>query len=123
GTELEGKEKDVDPWKRQPPRLEAEPGGPIEKLWGIYDQTKVEPDAMKRYKMVWDMIKIHVEFGPFVQGSVANFQRALLVKKGLMNVPKREVLTLNGFTDPWIHPTPAVYDPESWFFENPEEHA
>ena len=28
-----------------------------------------------------------------------------------MNVPKKDDLALGGFTDPWIHPTPAVYDP------------
>lgn len=122
GTEKEKAEADVDPWKRQPPRLEAEKGGPIEKLWQIYDQSKVEPDVMKRHKLVWDMIKIHVENGPFVQGSVANFKRVIPTSTDLRNVPKPEDLTLGGFTDPWIHPTPAVYDPESWFFDNPEAH-
>src|SRR3712207_725061 len=60
GTEKEGAEKDVNPWERDPPRLEPEPGGVVEKLWAIYDQTKVEPDVMKRHQMVWDMIKLHV---------------------------------------------------------------
>jgi len=115
-------EKDVSPWERKPPRLEAEPGGPVEQLWKIYDQTKVEADPMKRHKLVWDMIKIHVDHGPFVQGSVANFPRPFIVKSGLTNVPKKEDLALGGFTDPWIHPTPAVYDPETWFWDNPDEH-
>ena len=58
-------EKDVDPWKRHPPRMVPEKGGPIEKLWRLYDQTKVEPDVMERHQLVWDMIKIHIEHGPF----------------------------------------------------------
>jgi peptide/nickel transport system substrate-binding protein len=115
-------EKDKNPWERTPPRLEAEKGGPVEQLWKIYDQTKVEPDPMKRHKLVWDMIKIHVAHGPFVQGNVANFPRPYVVKQGLTNVPKKEDLALGGFTDPWIHPTPAVYDPETWFWDNPDAH-
>ncbi len=116
-------EPDADPWERTPPRIAAEEGSAIQRLWAVYDQTKVEPDAMARHALVWDMMKIHVDEGPFVQGSVANFDRAILVRNDLMNVPTREQLALGGFTDPWIHPTPAVYEPEAWYFDNPEAHA
>jgi peptide/nickel transport system substrate-binding protein len=61
-----------DPWKRQPPRMMPEKGGPVDKLWTLYDQTKVEPDQMKRTQLVWDMIKVHVSDVPFFQGTVAN---------------------------------------------------
>jgi peptide/nickel transport system substrate-binding protein len=118
-------EKDKNPWERTPPRLEPEKGGPIEKLWQIYDQSKVEPDPMKRHALVWDMIKIHVEQGPFYIGTVANYPRIILVKEGLMNVPTGDDLKawgLGGFVNPWIHPTPAVYEPGAWFFSNPDEH-
>jgi peptide/nickel transport system substrate-binding protein len=40
GTKAFTSEKDVDPWKRHPPRIMPEKGGPIEKLWNIYDTTK-----------------------------------------------------------------------------------
>ena len=125
GTPEETAEQDVNPWERKPPRIgpkDAAFSPAIGKLWEIYDRSKVEPDFMKRTQMVWDMIKIHIEEGPFVQGSVANFPRAFIVKKGLLNVPKREDLALGGFTDPWIHPTPAVYDPETWFWDDPAAH-
>jgi peptide/nickel transport system substrate-binding protein len=118
-------EKDKNPWERTPPRLEPEKGGPIEQLWSIYDQSKVEPDPMKRHALVWDMIKIHVDQGPFYIGTVANYPRIILVKEGLMNVPTHDDLTswgLGGFVNPWIHPTPAVYEPGAWFFSNPDEH-
>lgn len=98
-------------------------GGPIEQLWATYDQSKVEPDPMKRHQLVWDMIKIHVAEGPFFQGTVANYPRIIMVKKGLMNVPKKEELAQGGFVNPWIHPTPAVYDPETWFWDDPTQHA
>jgi peptide/nickel transport system substrate-binding protein len=118
-------EKDKNPWERTPPRLEPDKGGPIEQIWSIYDKTKVEPDAMKRNQLVWDMIKIHVDQGPFFMGTVANYPRIILVKQGLMNVPTHDDLAkwgLGGFVNPWIHPTPAVYDPEAWFYDNPDAH-
>ena len=34
----------------------------------------------------------------------------------------QEDLALGGFVNPWIHPTPAVYDPETWFWDNPDQH-
>lgn len=123
GTPKEKEEQDVDPYKRTPPRMEPEKGGPVEQLWSIYDKSKVEPDPMKRHQLVWDMIKIHVEQGPFFQGTVANYPRIIIVKKGLMNVPQKEDLAQGGFVNPWIHPTPAVYDPETWFWDNPEAHS
>jgi peptide/nickel transport system substrate-binding protein len=126
GTGSETEELDVDPWQRQPARIVPSDSvfdPTIAKLQEIYDKTKIEPDVMKRHQLVWDMMKIHVESGPFVQGSVANFERVFIVKKGLTNVPKKEDLALGGFTDPWIHPTPAVYDPETWFWDDPSAHS
>ena len=122
GTPKEFEERDADPYRRTPPRMEPEPGGPIEKLWQLYDQSKVEPDQMKRVRLVWDMIKIHIEHGPFFSGTAANPPRIFLVRKGIRNVPKKEDLALGGFVNPWIHPTPAVYDPETWHWDNPEQH-
>ena len=122
GTEKEGTELDVDPWERQPPRLDPEPGGPVEQLWGIYDRTKVEADTMARHKMVWDMIKIHVEHGPFFMGCVANMPRLLHVSKDMRNVPTRDDLATGGFGNPWILPHPAVWNPEIFYYENPEDH-
>jgi peptide/nickel transport system substrate-binding protein len=122
GTTREGAEADKDPYERTPPRVAPEPGSPIARLWDLYDQTKVEPDVNKRNKLVWDMMKIHVEDGPFFSGVAANTPRIVLVKKGLNNVPKRDDLALGGLVNPWIHPTPAVYDPETYYWDNPAAH-
>ncbi len=122
GTTREGAEADKDPYERTPPRVAPEPGSSIARLWDLYDQTKVEPDVNKRNKLVWDMIKIHVEDGPFFSGLSANTPAIVLVKKGLNNVPKRDDLALGGFVAPWIHPTPAVYDPETYYWDNPAAH-
>jgi peptide/nickel transport system substrate-binding protein len=123
GTSTNSKETNVDPWKRHPPRMEPDKNGPIQKMWDIYNKTKVEPDEMKRTQMVWDLIKIHISDGPFFQGTVANYPQAMYVKKDLRNVPKRENLAQGGMVNPWIHPTPAVYDPETYYWENPDQHS
>jgi peptide/nickel transport system substrate-binding protein len=103
--------------------MEPDKNGPIQKMWDIYNKTKVEPDEMKRTQMVWDLIKIHISDGPFFQGTVANYPQAMYVKKDLRNVPKRENLAQGGMVNPWIHPTPAVYDPETYYWENPDQHS
>jgi peptide/nickel transport system substrate-binding protein len=54
---------------------------------------------------------------------VANYPQVMIVKKDLRNVPKRENLAQGGAVNPWIHPTPAVYDPETWYWEDPTQHA
>jgi peptide/nickel transport system substrate-binding protein len=122
GTPAETQEEDVDPYKRTPPRMAPDKGGAIEKIWALYDQSKIEPDQLKRTKLVWDMIKLHISDGPFFSGTAANPPRLVLVKKGLMNVPQHDDLALGGFVNPWIHPTPAVYDPEAYYWDNPSQH-
>jgi peptide/nickel transport system substrate-binding protein len=103
--------------------MKPEANGPIQKLWDIYDASKIEPDVMKRHQLVWDMIKIHVSDGPFMMGSVANYPQVMVIKTDLKNVPRKENLAQGGMVNPWIHPTPAVYDPESYFWDNPDEHS
>jgi peptide/nickel transport system substrate-binding protein len=122
GTPAEHTQRDIDPFRRTPPRMEPEKGGPIEKLWQIYDRSKVEPDELKRHQLAWELTKVHIEFGPFFQGSVANTPTLTVAHKDLRNVPVRENLAMGGFSQPWIHPTPAVYDPETYFWANPERH-
>jgi peptide/nickel transport system substrate-binding protein len=71
------------------------------------------------------MIKIHIQQGPFFCGAIANQPRIILVKEGLKNVPTRDDLLkegLGGFVDPWIIPSPAVYDPETWYWDDPAQH-
>ncbi|MEJ7654720.1 MAG: ABC transporter substrate-binding protein [Chloroflexia bacterium] len=122
GTPAETQQLDTDPYSRTPPRAAPEKGGPIERLWKLYDQTRTETDPVKRHQLVWQMMKIHVEDGPFFQGTISNSSRIVLVKQGLMNVPRREDLALGGFVNPWSLPSPAVYDPETYYWDNPAEH-
>ncbi len=122
GTPAEKQEQDVDPYKRTPPRMAPEPGGPIDRLWKLYDQSKVEPDEMKRHQLVWEMVKIHISDGPWLLGVCANTPYINLIHDDMKNVPTKDNLALGGFAAPWIHPSPAVYDPETWYWENPTEH-
>jgi ABC-type transport system substrate-binding protein len=122
GTPDETAQKNVDPFDRTPPRMEPDPDGPIAALWKLYDQSKLEPDDVTRRRLAWDMVKIHVEHGPFFMGTVANTPQLVLAHKDLRNVPRKENLALGGFVNPWQHPSPAVYDPETYFWVNPAEH-
>jgi peptide/nickel transport system substrate-binding protein len=113
----------VSPWKRTPPWILPDKGDPIDRLWELYAQARVEPDQMKRIALLWEIEKIHIDEGPFFYGVVANYPRIVLVRDGLKNVPTRENLALGGWVNPWILPSPAVYDPETYFWENPDEQA
>ena len=123
GTPAETAQRDVDPFERTPPRMEPDPDGPIAAMWKLYDQSKLEPDEIKRRQLAWELVKIHIKDGPFFMGTVANTPQLVLVHKDLRNVPRKENLALGGFVNPWQHPTPAVYDPETYFWANPDDHA
>jgi len=122
GTSAYTSEKDVDPWKRKPPRVMPEAGGAVDRLWTLVNRAKVEVDVMKRTAIVWKMIKVHVDDGPFFQGTVVNPPQPIVVKNGLSNVPTRENLFLGGFVNPWTHPVPAAYDVGAYFWDEPDKH-
>jgi len=122
GTPAYTSERDVNPWKRKPPRIMPEKGGPVEKLWKLYAKARIEADAVKRNRLVWQMIKIHIDSGPFFIGPIANFPQSIVKNKDLQNVPTRDNLALNGYVNTWAHPAPAVYDPECYYWNSPAEH-
>lgn len=122
GTPDEGKQKDLDPWERTPRWLDPEPGGPVERLWDLFTKARTEIDAVARHKLVWEMIKIHQNEGPFFMGTVANYPQVTLYRKGMKNVPVGDQLAQHGMVNTWAHPTPAAYDPEAYFWDVPEDH-
>lgn len=121
GTTSENTETDKAPWDRQPPRFnKADPqyvGTPIERLHALFNQANVEPDEVKRAQLVWDMWNIHIDEGPFVIGTVANYPRITIKSKNLMNYPTKEQLKMGGFVNPWIIPYPAVTNTETWSYK------
>ena len=117
GTEAEGTELDKDPRDRTPPRAEPPAGGPIDQLHKLYDLAKREPDDDKRESMVLDMIQIHVDYGPFYIGTVANLPTIVVFKNNVGNVPSKEQLGMGGFTNPWIMNYFAAIYPEQFYFK------
>jgi peptide/nickel transport system substrate-binding protein len=122
GTAKEHAEADVDPWKRHPPRLAPEAGGPIERMWKLYEKAKRTPDQLARYRLIWQIMQIHIDEGPFFMGTVANYPQPIIVSKDLRNVPEKENLAQGGLVNDWELPCPAVYDPEVYYWDNPAEH-
>jgi peptide/nickel transport system substrate-binding protein len=121
GTPREDTELDKSPWDRTPPRWASTEAGlrdtPVWTLQEIYEVAKITIDEVERHHMVWEMINIHIDEGPFFIGTVANYPRIIFVSKKLMNVPLREELKLGGFVNPWIIPYPAVVNPETYAYK------
>ncbi|NLK08915.1 MAG: ABC transporter substrate-binding protein [Firmicutes bacterium] len=117
GTAKESLELDKDPRDRTPPREQPEEGGPIERLQALYDIAKVEPDEDKRDELIKQMLRIHIEEGPFFLGTIADYPRAVIVNKKMRNVPDGSDLALGGFVNPWIMVYPAITNPAQYWFD------
>lgn len=122
GTPKEKAELNVPPLKRHPPRMAPESGGPVAQMWDFYNQAKREPDNLKRTQLFWNIVKVHIDQGPFFMGEVANYLQPIVVNNDLRNVPTRDNLAQHGLVNDWELPCPAVYDPEVYYFTNPDSH-
>lgn len=122
GTPKEHEETNIEPAKRNPPRMRPDPNGPVARMWTLYNKAKAESDPIKRTHLTWDIIKVHIDEGPFFMGCVADYPNVTVVKRDLRNVPERGNLTLNGVNGPGKYPCPASYDPECFFWDNPGLH-
>jgi len=117
GTAKATLDLDKDPRDRNPPREAPEPGGPVDRLQKLYDVAKIEPNEEKRDELVHQMIKIHIDEGPFFIGTVAQFPRPVVINKTMRNVPDGDDLPLGGYTDPWIMAYPAITNPAQYWFD------
>jgi len=117
---------DKPPWKRNPPFAVAADDLPLSpvftKLQGLLDQARVETDTTKQMSLLWDIYKVHIDEGPFFYGIVNNYPRPVVQHPDLRNNPRRENLALGGWTNPWFLPAPATYDPETFYWDNPDSH-
>jgi peptide/nickel transport system substrate-binding protein len=123
GTPSEHNQDNIDPYQRTPPRMAPDPGGPVEKLWQLYDQAALEPTFLGRTKLVWEIMKVHITDGPFFQGTVADYPQIELVREDLKNVPTRDQLPQHGYVNTWAYPVLAAYDMETWYFTDPSAHS
>ena len=117
GTEKEGAELDQDPLDRNPPREEPNEGDPTWRLWEKYNAARIEPDDAKRLELSQDIIRIHVEDGPFVIGTVGNTPTLAGHLDTVGNFPSYEQLGLGGFTGPWIMSYFGAVYPEQMYFK------
>jgi peptide/nickel transport system substrate-binding protein len=119
-------QRGVDPWKRKPPFLTPADKMPLAAtfatMYDLFAQARVTPDPVKRMSLLWQILKLHVEKGPFFYGVVANAPTVVVRHPELGNVPTHDNLALGGFTQPWVIPAPAVYDPETFFWPDPTKH-
>ena len=102
GTDLEGTELDKDPRDRTPPRQEPAPDSPVARLQELRREAMQTPEVEKRDELVFEMIEIHIEHGPFIIGTVGDYERVGVVTNRMKNVPRKEDLPLGGYVNPWF---------------------
>jgi len=117
GTEKEGTELDLDPLERNPPREEPPADDPAWKLWELYDAARIEPDDAKRLALSQDIIRVHIEQGPFFIGTVGNEVVIVTALEKVGNFPTREQLGQGGFVGPWIMSYFGAVYPEQMYYK------
>jgi len=110
-------ELDKDPRDRTPPREQPDPDSPYARLFELYRKAEVEPDEEVRNEYVYEMLRIHIENGPFFIGTVANFPRVGVIRDGFKNVPDRDELPVGGYVGPWNVPFPGYILPAQFYIE------
>ena len=114
GTAKEDTELDKSPRDRHPPREEPKEGGPVDRLQQLYKKAKTMVDREKRNKLVWEMIDIHIEEGPFLIGTVGDWPRPGIVKNYFKNVPEK---LSGGWISDWHISYPAVLNPDTFYID------
>ncbi|MFW6410043.1 MAG: ABC transporter substrate-binding protein, partial [Halanaerobiales bacterium] len=115
GTSDEGVDADEEPRDRSPAWKTPEEDSPVRELQKIYDKAKVAVTEEERNQLVYDMIRVHIDNGPFFIGTVGNFPRVGVVSNNMQNVPERDDLPLGGFVNPWIVVYPAIVNPPTFW--------
>jgi peptide/nickel transport system substrate-binding protein len=118
GTDKEGTELDLDPRDRHPPREEPSVDDPHYRMWELYDQAIVETDTQRRDELALEIIKIHINEGPFYIGGIADPPAIIIASNKIHNVPSGDELPLGGYFGPWGIGMPgAITYPEQFFFD------
>jgi len=117
GTPEAGTELDKDPRDRTPPRAKPPEGGPVDRLQKLYTKAKSAVSWEERDRLVREMIKIHIEHGPFMIGTAKNYPRIGVVSDAMKNVPRKEDLALGGFVNPWIMSAIGMYKPSTFYLD------
>ncbi len=108
---------DKPPRERTPPLAKPDDDSPQVRLNELYEKAITTPDWEERDAIVREMIRVHMEEGPFFIGTVANYPAPGIVKNNMKNVPRAEDLPTGGYYNGWAVPTPAPYKPMQYFIE------
>jgi len=87
------------------------PTGPLKGLLDIYDAMKKEKDIQKRHEYVRQAVRIHIDQGPFVIGTVARRPALVIVTDHFHNVPQKGILGT------WAVVQPATSYPEQYYIQ------
>ena len=67
---------------------------------------------------LFDMVRIHIDEGPFLLGIIADIPRIVIVGNKLKNVASADEIPLGGWLGPWVVAEPgAITYPEQYYFE------
>jgi len=119
GTPREGVDADKDPRDRQPPWEEPPVDDPNYRMFELYKQAIREPDRQKRDELLFDIIQIHIDEGPFLLGMISDIPHIVIVGNKLKNVPGTDEIPLGGWLGPWVVAQPgSITYPEQYYLES-----
>ena len=119
GTPREGVDADKPAHERQPPWDEPSPDDPAYRMWQLHKQARSEPDRQKRDELVYEILQIHVDEGPFWLGIIADLPRPAIIGNRVKNTPTRDQLPLGGWLGPWVVAYPgAITYPEQYYLDD-----
>lgn len=87
------------------------PTGPMKELLDINDQIQNEKDQDRRHELVRKAVRIHIDQGPFVIGTVGRTPQFVIVTSRFHNVPR------TGILGPWAVGAPATSFPEQYYIQ------
>jgi peptide/nickel transport system substrate-binding protein len=86
-------------------------------MWALYQQAIVEPDVAARDELVFQILQIHIDEGPFLLGAVADPPNIVVASNDILNVPTRDDIPLGGWLGPGVIGMPgALTYPEVYYF-------
>lgn len=108
---------ELEPRDRMPPREQPDPEGPVARLQALYDRAKLETDESVRDDLAMQMVRIHIDEGPFFIGTVADLPQIVVRSNAMRNVPYPEDLAQGGFVNPFIMSYPAIVNPAQFWLD------
>jgi peptide/nickel transport system substrate-binding protein len=88
-------------------------------MWQLHKQARSEPDRQKRDELVYEILQIHVDEGPFWLGIIADLPRPAIIGNRVKNTPTRDQLPLGGWLGPWVVAYPgAITYPEQYYLDD-----